>query len=241
MIPYAQFLDNLARVRSQIAEACRSSGRLPEEVALLPVTKNHPEAAPLYAHRAGIDRIGENRVQEAAAKKEKTGVLAPPLHWELIGHLQSNKAKAALSTFERIQSVDSVQLAERLNRIRAETSSEPFPILLEVNSGEDPNKFGLTVQNTEAALETILNTCQVLRVDGLMTVAPLEGGRCAAARAFAALRELRERLRVHTGLPLHELSMGMSGDLEEAIAEGSTMVRVGTALFGERDYTAKLY
>ncbi len=234
MISYEIFLENLARVRAQIADACRAAGRPADEVRLLPVTKNHPETAPLYAHRAGILSIGENRVQEASAKKEKVGPLAPPLHWELIGHLQSNKAKAALATFERIQSVDSVELAQRLNRIRADIGPGTFPILLEVNTGEDPNKFGLTTQNTEAAFETILATCPALQIDGLMTVAPLDGGRPVAARAFAALRTLRDALRARTALPLPELSMGMSGDLEEAIREGSTMVRVGTALFGIR-------
>jgi len=237
MVSYDEFLENLARVHAHIEAACRAAGRKTASVRLLPVTKNHPAEAPLHAWRAGLHAVGENRVQEAADKRAQTLVEAP-LSWELIGHLQSNKARLALGTFTRIQSVDSLDLALRLERIRAEIApaEPPFPLLLEVNTGEDPNKFGFATQSVESALEGILKSCPHLSVDGLMTVAPLEGGREAARPAFAQLRALAERLRERTGLPLPELSMGMSGDLEEAVAEGATLVRVGTALFGERNY-----
>lgn len=240
MVSYDAFLENLSRVRAHIENACRAAGRDAATVRLLPVTKNHPADAPRHVWRAGLRAVGENRVQEAADKKAQT-LADAPLNWELIGHLQSNKARLALTTFARIQSVDSLDLAQRLERIRTELApaATPFPILLEVNAGEDPGKFGLSVESSPSALEAILKTCPHLRVEGLMTVAPLEGGRPVARRAFAALRALAERLRAQTGCPLPELSMGMSGDLEEAVAEGSTCVRVGTALFGERDYGAQ--
>lgn len=236
MLDYPSFLENVATVRTQIAQACRMAGRLTESVRLMPVTKNHPIEAPQYAHAAGLLSIGENRVQEAVEKQAAQGGTLADLRWELIGHLQSNKAKLALQHFARIQSVDSLDLAVRLNRIWAELSPEaaPFPILLEVNTGEDPRKFGFLADAVPSVLAHICAQCPALYVDGLMTVAPLEGGRAVAQKAFARLRALAEILRDETGLPLPELSMGMSGDLEEAIREGSTMVRVGTALFGER-------
>ncbi len=235
MIAYETFLENLSAVRARIKAACEKAARPISDVALLPVTKTHPEQATLYAHKAGLFTVGENRVQEAAAKKQAVPELAGTLRWELVGHLQSNKAKLALETFSRIQSVDSVALAQRLNRLWLERGqTDAFAILLEVNTGEDPNKFGFQTQQTAAALEEILSTCPALRVEGLMTVAPLEGGRAVARTAFAALRELRESLQAKFKTPLPELSMGMTDDLEEAILEGSTLIRVGTALFGTR-------
>lgn len=230
MISYNQFFQNLSGVAGRMAEAAKLARRPPEEVSLLPVTKTHPAEAIGYAHRAGLKRVGENRVQEAEAKRRE---VSTEVDWDLIGHLQSNKAALALQVFERIQSVDSWKLARRLDRLSGEAGRK-FPCLLQVNTAEDPRKYGFSS-------EEILSGCDQfsefsnLEIQGLMTIGPLEGGREAARRAFAGLRQLCDELRARTGLPLPELSMGMSGDLEEAIAEGSTLIRVGSALFGERD------
>ncbi len=231
MIDYDVFERNLAGLRKRLATAEALAGRVPGGVSLLPVTKTHPAEAVCHAVRAGLAAVGENRVREAVEKRAALAALA--VRWELIGHLQSNKAKPAVETFDRIQSVDSIKLLERLDRLAGEARRR-LPVLLEFNTGEDPNKYGFAVADGEAALEAALG-CEQLVVEGLMTVAPLEGGRDAARRAFERLRELRDGLAARAGHPLPELSMGMTGDLEEAVAAGSTQVRVGTALFGARE------
>ena len=229
MVTYAQFEARCQAVLGRIRSACALAGRPTDSVRLLPVTKTHPVEAALYASRMGLLAVGENRVQEAAAKKP----LAPAgLRWELIGHLQSNKAKLAVQTFERIQSVDSAELAGRLGRIAGELG-KPLPVLLQVNSGDDPAKFGTEVAGAPALLEAAL-AAPALRVEGLMTVPPLSDDPDVARRAFDRLRQCRDDLAARFGVALPELSMGMSGDLEVAVAAGSTCVRVGTALYGER-------
>ena len=176
-----------------------------------------------------MSAVGENRVQEAAAKRP----LSPAsLRWELIGHLQSNKAKLAVETFDRIQSVDSVDLASRLGRIAGELGKS-VPVLLQVNAGDDPAKFGTDLAGAPALLEAAL-TAPALKVEGLMTVPPLSDDPEVARRAFDRLRACRDDLAARFAVALPELSMGMSGDLELAIAAGSTCVRVGSALYGER-------
>lgn len=229
-IDYDIFRKRTDALLARIAELCRAAGRNPHEVALLPVTKTHPAAAVEYAARYGLAAVGENRVQEAVDKRALT---AAPLRWELIGHLQSNKARLAAAHFDRIQSVDRRKLLDALDRAAGETGRK-LPVLLQINAGRDPAKFG--AEPTEAARLLDLALAKPhLRVDGLMTIAPLSGDPAVARRTFACLRELRDQLAVRSGFALRELSMGMSGDLEAAIAEGSTMVRVGTALFGPRD------
>lgn len=229
MVTYEAFEARCRAVQARIAEACARAGRSPESVRLLPVTKTHPVEAALYAVRIGLLAVGENRVQEAAAKR----ALAPAsLRWELIGHLQSNKAKLAVETFDRIQSVDSPELAVRLGRITAE-QGKTLPVLLQVNAGDDPAKFGTDIAGAPAMLEAALGA-PALRVEGLMTVPPLHEDPDVARRAFDRLRTCRDALAGCFGIPLPELSMGMSGDLEHAIAAGSTCVRVGSALYGER-------
>ncbi len=237
MISYNEFFENFSQVRERVAEAARSSGREAEEVEILPVTKTHPVQAVDFVRRAGISRLGENRVQEAARKRgERPTDQGEPL-WDLIGHLQSNKAAQALRVFDRIQSVDSWKLADRLERLAAEAGRR-LPCLIQVNTAADPGKFGFSPSGILAEAGK-LATFEHLVVEGLMTIGPLGGGRDAARWAFAALRELAEKLRPETGLALDELSMGMSGDIEEAVAEGSTLVRVGSALFGARVATDK--
>lgn len=226
---YQEFSDRHAAVCAKIAESCLRHGRSVHDVELLPVTKTHPVAAAQYAHRMGCRAVGENRVQEAAEKKP----LAPSdLRWELIGHLQSNKARPAAQLFDRIQSVDRIKLVQALERSAAETGRR-LRILLQVNAGRDPAKFGAEIEDAPALLDAALS-CPHLEVDGLMTIAPLSDDPDVARRTFARLREIREELAQSRGRPLLVLSMGMSGDLDAAIAEGSTLVRVGTALFGTR-------
>jgi len=209
--------------------ACIRAGRPAAEVRLLAVTKTHPAAAAEYAARYGLRAVGENRVQEGMEKRAQCTM---PLEWELIGHLQSNKAKLAVAHFDRVQSVDSEKLLRVLAQA-AEAQSKTLPVLLQINAGNDPAKFGAEPADAPRLLELAL-ALPTLRVEGLMTIAPLSDDPAVARRTFANLRTIRDTLSAQFGVALPELSMGMSGDLAEAIAEGSTLVRVGTALFGQR-------
>jgi hypothetical protein len=229
MISYDEFKANTDRVLTRINEACEAAGRASTEVELLAVTKTHPVEAANFAAQYGLKAIGENRVQEAVDKKALTDI---PLRWELIGHLQSNKAKLAAEHFNRVQSVDSQKLLTLLDRAAAE-QGRTLAILLQINAGRDPAKFGAEIEDAPLLLETAL-ACKYLQLDGLMTIAPLSDAPAVAQRTFATLRELRDQLAPRFGVQLRELSMGMSGDLAAAIAAGSTQVRVGTALFGQR-------
>ncbi len=229
LLSYETFAVRANAVRLQINGACQAAGRDPREVELLAVTKNHPPAAAEYAARYGLRAVGENRVQEAVGKKAQT---AAPVAWELIGHLQSNKARLAAGHFDRVQSVDSEKLLELLDQAAAGLG-RVLPVLLEINAGADPGKFGATPAAAPRLLETALAK-KNLRVDGFMTIAPLSNDPAVARRAFAALRALRVRLAQEFSAPLPVLSMGMSGDLAAAVTEGSTLVRIGTALFGAR-------
>ncbi|WPJ96636.1 YggS family pyridoxal phosphate-dependent enzyme [Coraliomargarita algicola] len=231
MIDYSSFEKNLSAVRARIVRACECSGRPLDSVTLLPVTKNHPLAAVEYAVRSGMCAVGENRVQEAA---DKRGSCEARVQWELIGHLQSNKAQNAVAIFDRIQSVDSLKLLRRLDRF-AEEQGKSLAIMLQCNTGEDPNKHGFKVAEADSVLEVALGL-EHLRVDGLMTIAPLSEDLEVARVAFERLRMLRDALSERFDVALPELSMGMTGDLEVAIAAGSTQIRVGTALYGEREY-----
>jgi pyridoxal phosphate enzyme (YggS family) len=233
-IAYEEFVRRADVVRAQIAIACAAAGRDPATVELLAVTKTHPVAAADYAARYGLRAVGENRVQEAAEKRPRCA--APALQWELIGHLQSNKAKLAATHFDRVQSVDSEKLLNHLDRAAAELG-KILPVLLQINAGRDPAKFGAELEDAPRLLELAL-TKKNLRIDGLMTIAPLGATPAEAAdhaqRTFNQLRALRDDLAARFQIPLRELSMGMSGDLAPAIAAGSTQVRVGSALYGAR-------
>jgi hypothetical protein len=213
----------------RIANACKMAGRQASEVSLLAVTKTHPAQAADYAARYGLKAVGENRVQEGAEKRAQSKA---GLSWELIGHLQSNKARLAAQNFERIQSVDSAKLLEVLDRVAGELGKRQA-ILLQVNAGLDPAKSGVEPDGAEALLIAALPRANI-RVDGLMTIAPLSDDPDVARRTFENLRAIRDALRTKTGAALPELSMGMSGDLDAAVLAGSTIVRVGSALFGAR-------
>lgn len=237
MITYESFFSRVTAVEARIAAACAAAGRASGEVKLLAVTKTHPADAAVYAARHGLAAVGENRVQEAVTKRpEAAAAGAGALRWELIGHLQSNKARVAAETFDRIQSVDTDKLVRHLDRAAGETGRS-LAVLLQVNAGRDPAKFGCEIEEAPRLLETAL-AAPNLRVEGLMTIAPLGADevetRAHARRTFENLRTLRDEFAARFGVALPELSMGMSGDLEEAVAAGSTCVRVGTALFGSR-------
>lgn len=230
MLPsYEEFQLQADAVRSRIARACALAHRDPGEVELLAVTKSHPAAAAELAARYGLRAVGENRVQEGVDKRAQTSAAVA---WELIGHLQSNKARLAVLHFDRIQSVDSARLLGILDRIAGE-AGKTQAVLLQVNAGLDPAKSGVEPDDAPRLLAAAL-ACKNIRVDGLMTIAPLTDSPDGARRTFANLRAIRDRLASDAGARLAELSMGMSGDLEAAVAEGSTIVRIGTALFGSR-------
>lgn len=220
--------ENLERVKTRMAAAAQRSARPIEQIKLLAVSKTIAAERILEAYEAGQRHFAENRVQELCAK---TTVLPENINWHLIGHLQQNKVRAALQSNAIIHSVDSMKLLQRIKRIAEELQSKAT-VLLEVNiSGED-SKFGLEPEQVEPLLEI----CQeeTVKCLGLMTIAPYQAEESELRRIFAALRELRDQLQQNCGLSLPELSMGMSGDFEAAIAEGATMLRIGSAIFGER-------
>lgn len=215
--------ENLARLRERMAAACRRADRAPDEVTLVGVSKGFPAEAVAEACAAGLGDLGENRVQEAAKKIEALDALGVRPRWHLIGHLQTNKAKTAANLFAIIHSVDSLRLAQALSR----RAREPVPILLEVNVAQEASKFGFAPKDVASAVSEI-ESLPSLDVRGLMTIAPMTEDPETVRPVFRRLREL------HDSLGLQELSMGMTDDLEVAIEEGATMVRVGRAIFGER-------
>ena len=228
-IDYELFRQRTDAVLARMADAARAAGRPPGDVALLPVTKSHPAEAAAFVARYGLPAVGENRVQEAV---DKRALVAAPLRWELIGHLQSNKARLAAAHFDRVQSVDSEKLLTVLDEA-AGRAGRKLSVLLQINAGRDPAKFGAEPAAAGPLLDFALARSN-LSIEGLMTIAPLSADPDVARRTFANLRAIRDDLAVRSGRPLRELSMGMSDDFPAAIAEGSTLVRIGTALFGPR-------
>jgi PLP dependent protein len=220
---------NLGSIQSRIRAACQRAGRPAESVMLLAVTKTHPPEMIAQAARLGLRFFGENKVQEAKAKIPQC---AGNLRWHMIGHLQSNKCRDAVTLFEMIQSVDSFDLAHEINK-RAEQVSRTMPILLEVNAMGEASKFGYKPEKLLAELPQI-NALPRLEVHGLMTVPPWAPNPERVRPVFQQLRALKTKCEEVIGAPLPHLSMGMSGDFEVAIEEGATIVRIGTALFGER-------
>lgn len=224
--------DNIAQVQDRIAAACHRSGRRREEVRLIAVTKTVDAARIREAYAAGLQDFGENRVQEAAAKRSALADLEA--RWHLIGHLQSNKAKSAAELFDWIHSVDSIRLAEKLNHA-AGPNRAPLPILLEANLALEETKSGASEAEVKNIIRGIL-PFERLELRGLMLIPPLSENPETARPWFRRLRRLAADLRAEGPLPTSatELSMGMSHDFEVAIEEGATMIRVGTAIFGER-------
>ncbi len=220
---------NLEAVRRRIEAACARSGREPSAVTLVAVTKTQPPEVVAEASKAGLSLFGENKVQEA---KAKIPLCAGRLRWQMIGHLQTNKCREAVELFEMIQSVDSLRLADEINK-RAEQAAKRMPILLEVNTVGESSKFGYRPEQLLAELSRV-NALPRLEIHGLMTVPPWTADPEKVRPVFRQLRELKERCEQILGAPLAHLSMGMTGDFEVAIEEGATMVRIGTALFGAR-------
>ncbi|UCG85949.1 MAG: YggS family pyridoxal phosphate-dependent enzyme [Gemmatimonadota bacterium] len=228
---FTDFACNLARVRERI-ETVQAREGLRGDVRIVAVTKGHAPAAVEAAHAAGAADVGENRIQEALGKQEALGGL--PVKWHLIGHLQTNKAKHVPGRFALVHSVDSIRVGEALHRAmvnRAE-GGDPLPVLIQVNVASEQQKSGCDPAES-AQIAAAISELSRLRLRGLMTMAPLTDNVADQRRVFAALRRLRDGLAAG-GLDVPELSMGMSDDYEAAVAEGATILRLGTVLFGER-------
>jgi pyridoxal phosphate enzyme (YggS family) len=229
-----EIAENLARVREQIAQAANKTGRSENEIELVAISKTHDADRVREAQAAGQNIFGESRVQEARAKIPE---LPASLHWHFVGHLQKNKIRHALPLFELIHSVDSLALAQEINRIAQEEGVNPR-ILLEVNVAGEGSKFGFKSETLRAEMEPLLGLVR-LSIEGLMIIPPLAEEAEASRRFFGQLRELRDTLEKDFDLKLPQLSMGMTNDFPIAIEEGATLVRVGTAIFGERKRVKK--
>ena len=221
--------ENLERVREQIAQAAARAGRVAEEIELVAITKTHPAEKVREAIEAGQALFGESRVQEARAKIPE---LPSNLRWHFVGHLQKNKIRHALPLFEMIHSVDSLDVAQDINRIAGEQGMHPR-VLLEVNVAGEGSKFGFSPDKLRDQMEELLALPR-LSILGLMTIPPLAEEAEASRKYFVQLRELRDRLQTEFHVDLAQLSMGMTEDFAVAVEEGATLVRVGTAIFGQR-------
>ena len=227
--------DNLERVRKQIADAAAKSGRSADDVELVAITKTHPAEKVREAIEAGQTLFGESRVQEARAKIPE---MPSAIRWHFVGHLQKNKIRHALPLFEMFHSIDSLALAQDMNRIAEEEGMHPR-VLLEVNVAGEGSKFGFAPDKLREQMEELL-VLPRLSILGLMTIPPLAEEADASRKHFVALRELRDRLQTQFRVDLAQLSMGMTNDFPIAVEEGATLVRVGTAIFGERTLKAEV-
>jgi pyridoxal phosphate enzyme (YggS family) len=226
---------NLDAVRSRIEKACRRSGRDPSDVKLVAVSKTHSVETIRAAVAAGCSVFGENRVQEAECKIRELQL--DPIEWHLIGHLQSNKARKAAALFSAIHSLDSVELAERLERMCVEIDRKRLSVLVQVDLAGEATKSGIA-ESELPELVSCLRECERLQFSGLMVLPPFLENPEATRPFFIRLRKIRDRLNDENAFSdvKGELSMGMSHDFDVAIEEGATIVRVGTAIFGERQY-----
>jgi len=226
MLTASEISDRLEQVQGRIADAVRRAGRESESVRLVLASKTQPPAAVAAAFAAGARDFGENYVQEAVAKRSALG--GRDIRWHLIGHLQTNKARMAVETFNLIQTLDNQRLAAALFRLHP---SPLMPVLVEINLAGETSKTGIKPEGAEALINSVRDQVDV---QGLMAIPPATPTPEAARPFFRELRELRDRLAAATGLALSELSMGMTDDFVAAILEGATIVRVGRAVFGER-------
>ena len=237
LIPHSAGMDlaaNFMAIQSRIEAACARAGRDPASVLVLAVSKGHSPDAVQAVAELGVNLFGENKVQEAKAKIPHC---SSHLRWHMIGHLQTNKCRDAVHFFEMIQSVDSLELAEEINK-RSEQAAKTMPVLIEVNIAGEASKFGYAPDRLLEELERI-HALQRLEIQGLMTIAPWTTEPERVRPLFGQLRELKERSEQILGAPLPHLSMGMSGDYAVAVEEGATLVRIGTALFGPRSQSPK--
>src|SRR5438093_557110 len=221
--------ENLERVREQIAQAAAKAGRVADEIELAAITKTHPAEKVREAIEAGQTLFGESRVQEAQVKIPE---LPSNLRWHFVGHLQKNKIRHALPLFELIHSVDSLALAQDINRIAEEEGMHPR-VLLEVNVAGEGSKFGFAPEKLREEMESLLALPR-LSILGLMCIPPVAEEAEASRKYFVTLREFRDSLQTEFHVDLAQLSMGMTQDYVVAVEEGATLVRVGTAIFGER-------
>ena len=221
----------LAKVRKQITDAARKAGRRADEIKLVAVSKTHPVEALQAAIAAGANILGENKVQEAESKITKIG--RENAEWHLIGNLQANKARKAVKLFDVIHTLDSIELAERLERICLEENRKSLSVFVQIDLANETTKNGIKEEDLPP-LNEFLKTCKCLKFDGLMTLPPYFEDAEKARSYFRRLREIRDEI-----LPNGELSMGMSHDFAVAIEEGATIIRVGTAIFGERNINHK--
>ena len=230
------FKERLASIEERIDESCRRAGRARAEIRLMAVSKAHPAHAILEAVEAGVTLLGENRVQEWDLKRSELLDIVNDVDVHMIGHLQSNKTAKAAEIFSAVDTLDSLRLAERLNDAAGKLNRR-LPTLIEIKLSPEGTKTGLDPEGPE--LQELLDRVSDLRhikIAGLMTVPPFDGNPETARKCFRQLHQLREELAArHPAFDLAQLSMGMSGDFEIAIEEGSTMVRIGTALFGVRE------
>lgn len=229
--------DNLNEVEERITAACKRNGRKREEVTLIAVSKTKPVEMIEKVYETGVRNFGENWVQEL---KEKTEIVKEEINWHLIGHLQRNKVKYIIDKVACIHSVDSYRLAEQIDA-EAKKKGITVNILLEVNVAEEDTKFGLKVEETEALVREIA-PLEHVKVKGLMTIAPFVGNPEENRMVFRKLRQLSVDIKSKNidNVCMDELSMGMTNDFEVAIEEGATLIRVGTAIFGQRDYSKRL-
>lgn len=225
----AGIAENLNRVREQIAQSAAKAGRAVDDIELVAITKTHDAERVREAFDAEQQLFGESRVQEARAK---IPLLPSALRWHFVGHLQKNKIRHALALFELFHGVDSLALAQEMGRIANEEGMHPR-VLLEVNVAGEGSKFGFKPETVRAEMESLLALPR-LSIEGLMIIPPLAEEAEASRTFFARLRELRDSLEKEFDLKLPQLSMGMTNDFMVAVEEGATLVRVGTAIFGER-------
>jgi pyridoxal phosphate enzyme (YggS family) len=230
---------NIGEIREKIALAAAKSGRAPEDILLMGVSKFQPLESIYAARDCGLALFGENRVRERGEKLARWE--GPSAECHMIGHLQKNKARKALELFDCVESVDSLELAltiERVTRERSETAGRSdirYPVMIEVNVSGEETKQGVSPEKCFALIDNIAVKCPHVEIKGLMTIGPMTDDEKNIGAAFAMLRKLRDDAREKTGLVLKHLSMGMSGDYNLAIMEGSTIVRIGAAIFGTRN------
>ncbi len=229
--------ENIAEITAVKNAAAEKAGRNGDDILLVAVTKTRPPEDLNAAIDAGITDIGENKVQEIMDKYEHV----KPVRWHLIGHLQTNKVKYIIDKVAMIHSVDSTRLADEINK-RAQQHDLTMDILIQVNSAQEESKFGITTDETEGMINYILENCPNIRIKGLMCIAPFEDNPDDVRVFFAQVKEQYDRFSKieHERLDFKYLSMGMSHDFEVAIEEGSNLIRVGTAIFGARDYSKAL-
>jgi pyridoxal phosphate enzyme (YggS family) len=230
----SSILDNLERVREQIAQAAAKAGRDVKDVELVAIAKTHPAEKVREAVGAGQTLFGESRVQEARTKIPE---LSSNIRWHFVGHLQKNKVRQALPLFEMIHSVDSLALAQDINRIAEEEGLYPR-VLLEVNVAGEGSKFGFAPDDLREQMEALLALPR-LSIEGIMCIPPLAVESEDSRKFFVQVRELRDSLQKEFNMKLPQLSMGMTQDFPIGIQEGATLVRVGTAIFGERSKKQK--